>query len=127
MDNDNNFFLVTLILENVKLNIMIINSLKEHFKTLLSSNIIFSNRFNEIMEKLKFLNNESNSQLKLSTTIERIFLVNEIDNNLLHRLHMPDHLLHVYRRILQRDPHLGDGFFLVFAFFNQLYDNRVIF
>lgn len=83
MDNDSNFFLTTSILENVKFNITIINSLKEHFKTLLSSNLIFSNKYDEILEKLKFLNKETNTQLKSLLTIERIFLLNEIDENLI--------------------------------------------
>ena len=81
MDNDSNFFKTSLVLENVKFNITTINFLKEHFETLLSSNLIFSNKYNDTMDKLKFLNSESNSQLKSLITIERIFLLNEIDDN----------------------------------------------
>lgn len=83
MDNDSNFLKISSILENVKFNITIINNLKEHFKTLLSSNIIFSNKYDDKIDKLKFLNTESNSQLKLLVMLERIFLLNEIDNNLI--------------------------------------------
>jgi ATP-dependent Lon protease len=82
MDNDSNFLKISLILENVKFNITIINYLKEHFKILLSDNIIFSNKYDDIMDKLKFLNTETNSQLKSLVMIERIYLLNEIDKNL---------------------------------------------
>jgi len=83
MDNDNNFFKVTLVLENIKFNITTINYLRDHFKTLLSDNIIFSNKYDYIMDKLKYLNNESNFQLKSSIMIQRIFMLNEIDENLI--------------------------------------------
>lgn len=83
MDNDSNFLKTSLVLENVKFNITTINFLKEHFETLLSSNLIFSNKYDDVMDKLKFLNSESNSQLKSLTTIEKIFLLNEIDDNIL--------------------------------------------
>lgn len=83
MDNDSNFLKISSVLENVKLNITIINNLKEHFKTLLSSDIIFSNKYDDRMDKLKFLNIESNSQLKSLVALERIFMLNEIDDNLI--------------------------------------------
>jgi ATP-dependent Lon protease len=83
MDNDNNFIKTLLILENVKLNIKIVNNLKNHFDTLLSNNIIFSNKYDDIIDKLKFLNSELNSQLKTLVIIQRIYLLNEIDNNLI--------------------------------------------
>ena len=81
MDNDSNFFKISLILENVKLNITVINYLREHFKILLSDNMIFSNKYDDIMDKLKFLNTESNSQHKSLVMVERIYLLNEIDDN----------------------------------------------
>ena len=83
MDNDNNFLKISFVLENVKFNITTINYLKEHFKKLLSDNIIFSNKYDDIINKLKYLNLESNSQLKSLLMIERIFLLNEIDDNLI--------------------------------------------
>ena len=83
MDNDSNFLKISLVLDNVKFNITAINFLKEHFETLLSSNLIFSNKYNDTMDKLKFLNTESNYQLKSLTTIERIYILNEIDDNLI--------------------------------------------
>jgi ATP-dependent Lon protease len=83
MDNDTNFFKISSILENVKLNITIINNLKKHFKTLLSDNIIFSDKYDDIVSKLKFLSLESNSQLKSLIMLERIFLLNEISEKTL--------------------------------------------
>jgi len=82
MDNDCNFLKISSILENVKLNITVINYLKEHFKILLSDNMIFSNKYDDIMDKLKFLNTESNSQHKSLVIVEHIYLLNEINNNL---------------------------------------------
>jgi ATP-dependent Lon protease len=83
MDNDNGFLKISMILKNVKYNITTINFIKEHFDILLSSNIIFSNKYNDIIDKLKFLNIESNAQYKSLITIERIYLLNEINHNLI--------------------------------------------
>ena len=82
MDNDSNFLKISSILENVKFNINIINYLRQHFKILLSDNMIFSNKYDDIMDKLKFLNTELNSQHKSLVMVERIYLLNEIDDNL---------------------------------------------
>ena len=73
MDNDSNCLKILLILENVKNNINIINNLKEHFKILLSDNIIFSNKFNDIIDKIKFLNSESNKHLKSLKILEQLY------------------------------------------------------
>ena len=54
MDNDNNFLTITLISENVRTNINIINNLKEHLKTLLSDNIILSNKYNDYIDQIVF-------------------------------------------------------------------------
>ena len=83
MDSDANFLKISSILENVKSNITVINHLKQHFKILLSDNIIFSNKYDDIMDKLKFLNSESNIQLKSIEIIERIYLLSEIDDKLI--------------------------------------------
>lgn len=80
MDNDTNFLKISYVLENVKFNMTTINFLKGHLETLLFSNLIFSNKYDSMMEKLKFLNSESNIQLKSLLTIERVFLLNEINN-----------------------------------------------
>ncbi len=73
MDNDNNFLKISLILENVKFNIKIINNLKEHFKILLSTNVIFSDKYDDMMDKLKFLHTESTTQLNSLSIIEYLF------------------------------------------------------
>jgi len=72
MDNNGNFNKITVILEFIKSNIKIINDYKEHLKILLSNNIIYQNKYNYIMDKLKFLSIESNNNLKSLNIIEKI-------------------------------------------------------
>ena len=72
MDNDNSLLKITL--DNVSSNIKILNDLKNHFKMLLSENIISFNKFNDIMNKIKFLNTESLNQQKTINIInEHLF------------------------------------------------------
>ena len=80
MDNGGNFLKITITLENVKLNINTINNLKEHLKVLLSDNLITQNKFNDLMDKLKFLTTESNGQLKSLQILEQFNSFPDIDN-----------------------------------------------
>lgn len=87
MDNDNFLPKITNLLENVKSNISIINNLKEHFKILLSHNIIHINKYSDIVDKLKFLNSESIRQTRILKLLEQITLIGELDDNLESNLH----------------------------------------
>ena len=81
MDNDNFLPKIATLLENVKSNISIINNLKEHFKTLLSHNIIHIIKYSDIVDKLKFLNSESVKQSKILKLLEQITLIGELEDN----------------------------------------------
>lgn len=77
MDNNNNFFKIITLGENVKSNIKIIGEFKDHFKILLSNNIIQQSKYNDVMDKIKFLNDESINQLKLLQILEKNHILTE--------------------------------------------------
>jgi hypothetical protein len=63
MDNDI-LIKINNLLKNFTLNNEIINNLKIHLNKLLSDNIITFNKYNDIIDKIKFYNLENNKQLK---------------------------------------------------------------
>ena len=73
MDN-NNFFKALTLGEDVKLSIKTLSEVKIHFDVLLSNNIIQSNRYNDIMDKIKFINNELFNQAKTLKSVEKIYI-----------------------------------------------------
>ena len=81
MDNNNCFHKITITLEDVKSNINVINGLREHFRILLSTNIVYQNKYNDNMDKLKFLNNESNNHLKSLNIIYKIINLTDKKNS----------------------------------------------
>jgi len=59
---------------DIKLNIQIINNLKDHLEILLNYNIIEKNKYNLVIEKIKFLSYELNNQLRLFKILNKLFL-----------------------------------------------------
>ena len=92
MDNDNK---LSFILNNVKFNITTINFFKNHFETLLSSNFIFLNKYENLMDKIKFLNTESNIQLKLLLTLEHFFNDNMINEETTNKINILETNLYI--------------------------------
>ena len=60
----------------IKLNIKILNSFKEHFDKLLKDNVISNNKYQNSIDKIKFLITESNCQIKMLNQIKKIELIN---------------------------------------------------